>query len=187
MSTEICPYCGGTYKRLNVHLLYCKEKPVEDNDELDYLEEEIDYYTDYTDIDYTVSTSEEVLEYIDDPTPETPCPYLFIIAGNACSNCRGASCMASKDKKISNVDYCKTEWLDCLIYHEGILNSVAPVCPYFGLPPPGKTACRGIWCYAKDYGIGGVIKSVKRCKQWKYCGRYLEAKQAGVPYHRSRI
>ena len=95
--------------------------------------------------------------------------------------------MASADKKISTVDYCKYEWLDCLIYEQGVANNIRPICPYFGFPPTGKDCCKGIWCYAKEYGVGGPVKVVKRCRQWPHCGRFLEAKSAGVPYHREKV
>lgn len=158
----------------------------------------LDFSIDATDSNYDVTISvgdySNTFEFLYDEgveeeieVPKQPCPYLVIIAGSACGSCRGTSCMASKDKKISDVEYCKYEWQDCLSYINAVEKGIRPTCPYFGLPPEGKTACRGVWCYAKDYGIGGVIKSVKRCTQWPHCGRYLESKSAGVPFHRKKV
>lgn len=161
---EICPYCGGNYKRLASHLPHCKEKPEEE-----------------------VSAERDAYMKIEVEAPDEPCPYLIVIAGSACSTCRGASCMASKDKKISDPDYCRIEWQECLIYHDAVAQGIRTVCPYLGSPPEGRHACRGLWCYAKDYGLGGVVKSVKRCRQWSVCGRYLESKSAGVVFHRRKL
>jgi len=178
-----CPYCGGEYSKnyIKRHMETCKMKP--ESIEKLYIETSTEESTDVTistdGVEYTLTVEPEI--------PEHPCPYLVIIAGNACSSCRGISCVAAKDKKISNETYCKEEWPDCLIYEKAIADGVRPNCPYFGFPPEGKTACRGLWCYAKDYGLGGVIKSVKRCRQWPHCGRYLESKSAGVPFHRKKV
>ena len=158
---EQCPYCGNEYKRLSIHLRFCKEKTVE--------ETTTSYVEDLVEITSTVDTVEEPL--IEAQT--TPCPYLFIIAGNSCANCRGNSCMASSDKKISNEDYCKYEWLDCIQYEEAKDAGVRAVCPYLGFTiPEGRSACCGLWCHARDSGV----RVAKVFISWSNCGRYLEAK-----------
>lgn len=176
MSTETCPHCGGTYKRLSIHLLHCKDNP-------ENIEVSGTSYS--TPDDYTFSVSEPVGDYVDTvPIPDHECPYLVIIAGNACSTCRGVSCMASKDKKISDTLYCKTEWPDCLLYEEAVENGVRPICPYYGLPPPDKPhCCSGQYCYAKN----SAVKVIKACYHWNVCSTYLMAKYEGVPFHRSKL
>lgn len=194
-----CPHCGKMYSRLSVHLLYCKEKPVED--EAEYLE--------LPDIDEDITTTYEPTEThntlndeftpifedsitsmsVDELEPiveaqTSPCPYLAIIAGQACSSCRGTSCMASADKKISDADFCKYEWPDCIIYEEGKAAGVRAMCPYLGLTiPEGRSACCGMWCHARDSGV----RVVKVCYRYGSCGRYLQAKGDGKPFYRKAI
>lgn len=176
---ETCPYCGGEYKRLTTHLPYCKQNPDNMETEGEYL---ISVTVNSID-DYSYSTSEPIDENIIEAPPHE-CPYLVVIAGNACSTCRGISCMASKDKKISDVEYCKTEWPDCLQYLEAIENGVRAVCPYYGFPPPEKPeCCSGQYCYARE----AAVKVLKACLHWQDCTDFLMSKYEGKPFHRSKI
>jgi hypothetical protein len=166
---EQCPHCGKLYTRLTMHLLYCKEKPVE---ELEATESYVEEYVEYT-------TTEPIIE-----AQEQPCPYLAIIAGSSCSGCRGTSCTASKDKKISDEDYCRYEWPDCILYEEGIAAGVRQSCPYLStVIPEGRTACCGLWCHARNKGV----RVVRACRGWDVCGRFLEAKSDGKPFYRKKI
>ena len=226
MIEEICPFCGKEYTRLSVHLLYCKEKPVDEE-----LEEEAVYKFDDTttfrenvdedvELEFSVTPSsttpldiedienilspvytvnlppipfdtpiEEITSTISyeeptEDTPSIPCTYLVVIAGSGCSSCKGTTCMASRDKKISNDDFCKTEWLDCLIREEALKDGVRASCPYISLTvPEGRYSCTGMWCHARNK----AVKVSKRCRNWSACGPFLEAKSDGKPFYRKAI
>ena len=220
MTEEICPFCGNEYERLSVHLLYCKEKPAEDEtisyDEIYIVPEDdtpTDITTSYTEDAGTWFALEEVKDILspvytvnlppipfdtpiedipsvitpEPPTeekPSIPCTYLVVIAGSGCSSCKGTTCMASKDKKISNDDFCKTEWLDCLIREEALKDGVRASCPYISLTvPEGRYSCTGMWCHARNK----AVKVSKRCRNWSACGPFLEAKSDGKPFYRKAI
>ena len=220
MSKETCPYCGDEYTRLSVHLLYCKDKPVED-ETISYEETYIVPEADATPTDITTSDNdgstgfaledigdilspvytvnlppipfdtalediEETISYVE-PIIESqsiPCTYLVVIAGSGCSSCKGTTCMASKDKKISNDDFCKTEWLDCLIREDALKEGVRASCPYIMLSvPEGRYSCTGMWCHARNK----AVKVSKRCRNWSACGPFLEAKSDGKPFYRKAV
>ena len=214
MSKETCPFCGNEYERLSVHLLYCKEKPVEDEtvsyDEIYIVPEDdtpVDITTSYTEEESQWVTLEEVKpvlspiytknlppipfntpltepEPVTEPTQSIPCPYLVVIAGSGCSSCKGTTCMASKDKKISNDDYCRYEWQDCILYEESTAAGVPSSCPYISLTvPEGRYSCTGMWCYARNK----AVKVSKRCRNWSACGPFLEAKSDGKPFYRKAV
>jgi len=169
------------YSRLSVHLLYCKEKPVEEEEhfELPVIDGTDTTYSDEEIVYTALENIEPVIE-----AQTTPCPYLSVIAGQACASCRGTSCMASKDKKISDADFCRYEWPDCIVYEEGKAAGVRAACPYLGLTiPEGRSACCGMWCHARDRGV----RVAKVCYRFGSCGKYLEAKSDGKPFYRKAM
>ncbi len=163
-----CPYCGKEFTRLSVHLKYCKAKKEVESQEL-YMDEVVE----------ELCCEEEEVPFV----PDKPCPFLVIIRGDTCSSCRGTSCMASDDKKISDAQYCEEEWPECLTYEVGRDTGMKPVCPYFGYPPEDVYCCSGIYCYARKK----AVKVVKSCRGWHDCGNFLQAKSDGVQFHRAKV
>lgn len=116
--------------------------------------------------------------------PASPCDYLFIIRANACVKCKGVSCTASKDKKVSDIQYCKAEWPDCTIYVDAREAGVRPLCPYQGPPPEGRGSCTGVWCYARDR----QVRVLKTCMKWDLnCSTFMLEKWHGKPFYRDKV